>query len=133
MHYFDTKLNRPKYWTDIWNWLSHYIISFTTFSVVNKWFSGWNCDVFLSKDGSFNTLVNLIYDLGFAETLKGVDAVTIFAPTDEAFAKAFPGDTFKNLNSKKAKDIISRHIIAGATIKARTNLSSGWQTRFGKR
>jgi len=70
------------------------------------------------EDGSFNTLVNLIYDLGFAETLKGVDAVTIFAPTDEAFAKAFPGDTFKNLNSKKAKDIISRHIIAGATIKA---------------
>merc|ERR1712156_1320380 len=70
------------------------------------------------EDGSFNTLVNLIYDLGFAETLKGVEAVTIFAPTDEAFAKAFPGTTFKDLTSKQAKDIISRHIIVGATVKA---------------
>ena len=62
--------------------------------------------------------------------MKGVEAVTIFAPTDEAFAKAFPGNTFKDLTSKQAKDIISRHIIVGATVKARNNLSFGWETNL---
>jgi len=70
------------------------------------------------EDGSFNSFVNLVYDLGFAETLKGVESVTVFAPTDEAFAKAFPDGTFENLTSKQAKDIVSRHIIVGATVKA---------------
>ena len=96
----------------------------------NYSFYGSRCDIPSCKDGSFNSFVNLVYDLGFAETLKGVESVTVFAPTDEAFAKAFPDGTFENLTSKQAKDIVSRHIIVGATVKARTDISSGWQTEL---
>merc|ERR1712203_558827 len=35
--------------------------------------------------GSFTTLVKLVGDLGLVETLKGVEAATVFAPSDEAF------------------------------------------------
>merc|ERR1711997_1001203 len=37
--------------------------------------------------GAFTTLVKVVSDLGLVETLKGVEAVTIFAPSDDAFAK----------------------------------------------
>merc|ERR1739849_62514 len=37
--------------------------------------------------GAFTTLVKVVSDLGLVDTLKGVEAVTIFAPSDEAFAK----------------------------------------------
>merc|ERR1711997_1265006 len=37
--------------------------------------------------GAFTTLVKVVGDLGLVETLKGVEAVTIFAPSDDAFAK----------------------------------------------
>src|SRR5690348_18030183 len=37
--------------------------------------------------GSFNTLVTAIQKAGLVETLKGKGPFTVFAPTDEAFAK----------------------------------------------
>ena len=36
--------------------------------------------------GSFSTLIKIVTDLGLVPTLKGVDVVTIFTPSDEAFA-----------------------------------------------
>merc|ERR1712193_402734 len=41
--------------------------------------------------GSFKTLVKLVGDPGLVETLKGVEAATVFAPSDDAFAKLPPG------------------------------------------
>merc|ERR1711997_1283634 len=35
--------------------------------------------------GKFTTLVKLVSDLGLVETLKGVEAATVFAPSDDAF------------------------------------------------
>merc|ERR1712214_97390 len=39
--------------------------------------------------GAFTTLVKIVSDLGLVDTLKGAEALTVFAPSDEAFAK-FP-------------------------------------------
>lgn len=46
--------------------------------------------------GSFSTLVAAIKAAGLVETLKGKGPFTIFAPTDEAFAK-LPAGTVDGL------------------------------------
>merc|ERR1711913_2298 len=61
--------------------------------------------------GSFTTLVKIVSDLGLVETLKGVEAVTIFAPSDDAFAK-LPEGTLESLSAEDAKAIILRHVVA---------------------
>merc|ERR1711988_1918361 len=61
--------------------------------------------------GSFKTLVKLVGDLGLVETLKGVEAATVFAPSDDAFAKLPPG-TLESLTPEQAKAIVARHVIA---------------------
>ena len=46
--------------------------------------------------GEFTKLVKLVTDLGLVDTLKNAEAVTIFAPNDEAFAK-LPTGTLESL------------------------------------
>ena len=36
--------------------------------------------------GSFSTLVKIVSDLGLVDTLKNAEALTVFAPSDDAFA-----------------------------------------------
>ena len=48
--------------------------------------------------GSFKTLVAAVQAAGLVETLKGKGPFTVFAPTDEAFAKLPPG-TVENLKA----------------------------------
>merc|ERR1739838_467896 len=79
--------------------------------------------------GSFTTLVKIVSDLGLVETLKGVDAVTIFAPSDEAFAK-LPAGTIESLTTEQAKAIVSRHVVAGATVYA-ADVTTGAVGTFG--
>jgi len=61
--------------------------------------------------GSFTTLVKIVSDLGLAQTLKDAKAVTIFAPSDDAFAK-LPAGTLESLTADQAKAIILRHVVA---------------------
>jgi len=68
--------------------------------------------------GAFTTLVKIVSDLGLVDTLKGVDAATVFAPTDAAFAK-LPAGTLESLTADQAKAIIARHVIPGATVLAK--------------
>merc|ERR1712086_782142 len=79
--------------------------------------------------GAFTTLVKIVSDLGLVETLKGVDAVTIFAPSDEAFAK-LPAGTLESLTTEQAKAIVSRHVVAGATVYA-ADVTTGAVETFG--
>merc|ERR1712241_1283269 len=79
--------------------------------------------------GAFTTLVKIVSDLGLIPTLKGVDAVTIFAPSDEAFAK-LPAGTLESLTTEQAKAIVSRHVVAGATVKA-ADVTTGEVETFG--
>ena len=79
--------------------------------------------------GSFTKLVEIVTNLGLVETLKGVDSVTIFAPSDEAFAK-IPAGKLDNLTTKQAKAIIARHIIVGATVLS-ADFRNGTSGTFG--
>jgi uncharacterized surface protein with fasciclin (FAS1) repeats len=64
--------------------------------------------------GKFNTLVAAIEAAGLTETLKGAGPFTVFAPTDEAFAK-LPAGTVDALLKDKAKltKILTYHVVAG--------------------
>merc|ERR1712109_300312 len=79
--------------------------------------------------GSFTTLVKLVGDLGLVDTLKGVEAATVFAPSDDAFAK-LPEGTLESLTPEQAKAIVARHVIAGATVKA-ADVTTGSVGTFG--
>jgi uncharacterized surface protein with fasciclin (FAS1) repeats len=66
--------------------------------------------------GSFNTLVAAIEAAGLEETLKGPGPFTVFAPTDEAFAK-LPAGTVETLlkpeNKDKLVQILTYHVVPG--------------------
>merc|ERR1712149_97294 len=60
--------------------------------------------------GSFKTLVSIVSDLGLVDTLKGAEALTIFAPSDEAFAKIDP-EVLNSLTAEQKKTIVLRHVV----------------------
>jgi len=64
--------------------------------------------------GSFKTLVSLIKQAGLVDTLKGKGPFTVFAPTDEAFAKV-PKETLEALGKDKAKlaAVLTYHVVPG--------------------
>src|SRR5512134_3280758 len=64
--------------------------------------------------GSFKTLVAAVQAAGLVETLKGKGPFTVFAPTDEAFAK-LPAGTVEALLKDKAKlaAILTYHVVSG--------------------
>jgi uncharacterized surface protein with fasciclin (FAS1) repeats len=64
--------------------------------------------------GSFTTLVKAIQEAGLVETLKGKGPFTVFAPTDEAFAK-LPAGTLEGLLKDKAKlaSVLTYHVVPG--------------------
>lgn len=68
------------------------------------------------KAGSFNTLVTAVKAAGLVDTLKGKGPFTVFAPTDEAFAKLPKGtveDLLKPENKAKLASILTYHVVAG--------------------
>jgi uncharacterized surface protein with fasciclin (FAS1) repeats len=64
--------------------------------------------------GSFNTLVKAVQAAGLVDTLKGPGPFTVFAPTDEAFAK-LPAGTLESLlaNPEQLKKVLTYHVVAG--------------------
>ncbi len=66
--------------------------------------------------GSFKTLVAAVKAAGLAETLSGEGPFTVFAPTDEAFAK-LPAGTVESLlkpeNKAKLVSILTYHVVSG--------------------
>merc|ERR1712238_77532 len=67
--------------------------------------------------GSFTTLVKLLSDLGLVDALREAEAQTIFAPSDEAFAK-LPEGTLESLTPEQVLAIVLRHVVGGATVLA---------------
>jgi uncharacterized surface protein with fasciclin (FAS1) repeats len=66
--------------------------------------------------GSFNTLVAAVKAADLVETLKSEGPFTVFAPTDEAFAKLPAGtleDLLKPENKKKLQGILTYHVVSG--------------------
>jgi uncharacterized surface protein with fasciclin (FAS1) repeats len=69
--------------------------------------------------GSFKTLVTAVQKAGLVETLKGKGPFTVFAPTDEAFAK-IPKDQLDALLADKAAltKVLTYHVVAGKVMAA---------------
>ena len=69
--------------------------------------------------GSFNTLVTAVKAAGLVDTLKGPGPFTVFAPTDEAFAKLPPGTLDSLLaNPEKLKKVLTYHVVSGKVMAA---------------
>lgn len=69
--------------------------------------------------GSFNTLATALTEAGLIETLKGDGPFTVFAPTDEAFAKVPEADLKALLADKeKLKAVLTYHVVAGKVMAA---------------
>ncbi|GDX94943.1 hypothetical protein LBMAG47_06070 [Planctomycetia bacterium] len=71
--------------------------------------------------GSFKTLVAAVQAAGLVETLKGQGPFTVFAPTDEAFAK-LPAGTVETLlkpeNKEKLVAVLTYHVVPGKVMAA---------------
>jgi uncharacterized surface protein with fasciclin (FAS1) repeats len=71
--------------------------------------------------GSFGTLAKALAAADLVTTLKGVGPFTVFAPTDDAFAK-LPAGTLENLlkpeNRATLRRILTYHVVAGKVMAA---------------
>lgn len=85
--------------------------------------------------GSFNTLVAAVQAADLAGTLSGPGPFTVFAPTDEAFAK-LPADTLQSLLQPEAKDklagILTYHVVAGKVMAVDASKLTSAKTVQGK-
>ena len=85
--------------------------------------------------GSFNTLVAAVKAAGLVETLKGKGPFTVFAPTDEAFAK-LPAGTVESLLKPENKDklaaILTYHVVPGKVMAADVVKLTGAKTVQGQ-
>ncbi|END3382582.1 fasciclin domain-containing protein [Vibrio alginolyticus] len=74
-----------------------------------------------AKNGSFNTLVAAVKAAGLVDTLKGEGPFTVFAPTDDAFAK-LPDGTVDMLlmpeNKDKLVTVLTYHVVPGKVMAA---------------
>ena len=71
--------------------------------------------------GSFKTLASALTAAGLVDTLSSTGPFTVFAPTDDAFAK-IPADTIADLlkpeNKEKLAGILKYHVVAGKVTAA---------------
>lgn len=69
--------------------------------------------------GNFDTLVTAVQAAGLVETLKGDGPFTVFAPTDEAFAKIPEADLKALLANKEAlAGVLTYHVVPGKVMAA---------------
>ncbi len=71
------------------------------------------------KAGNFKTLVAAVQAAGLVDTLKGPSPFTVFAPTDEAFAK-IPKATLDGLLADKAllTAVLGYHVLSSTVVRA---------------
>ena len=69
--------------------------------------------------GNFKTLVTAVKAAGLVDTLKSKGPFTVFAPTDDAFAK-LPKGTVEGLlkDIPKLKTVLTYHVVAGKVMAA---------------
>jgi uncharacterized surface protein with fasciclin (FAS1) repeats len=74
-----------------------------------------------SASGIFHTLVAAVTAAGLVETLQGEGPFTVFAPTDDAFAR-LPAGTLQELlkpeNKSRLGAILTYHVVAGKVTAA---------------
>ena len=85
--------------------------------------------------GKFNTLVAAVKAAGLVDTLKGPGPFTVFAPTDEAFAKLPAGaleDLLKPENKAKLQSILTYHVVPGKVMARDVSEAQLRQDRRGE-
>ena len=85
--------------------------------------------------GQFKTLAAALQAAGLVDTLKGKGPFTVFAPTDEAFAKLPAGtveDLLKPENKAKLQAILTYHVVAGRVTAAQVMKMSSAKTLNGE-
>jgi uncharacterized surface protein with fasciclin (FAS1) repeats len=69
--------------------------------------------------GSFKTLATALQAAGLVDTLKGPGPFTVFAPTDDAFAKIPKADLDALLKDKaKLTAVLTYHVVPGRVVAA---------------
>jgi transforming growth factor-beta-induced protein len=85
--------------------------------------------------GSFKTLAAALQAAGLVDTLKGKGPFTVFAPTDEAFAKLPAGtveDLLKPENKEKLVAILTYHVVPGKVLAAQVTKMNSAKTVNGQ-
>src|SRR5579863_7342478 len=85
--------------------------------------------------GSFKTLAAALQAAGLVDTLKGKGPFTVFAPTDEAFAKLPAGtveDLLKPENKEKLVAILTYHVVPGRDLAAQVTKMTSAKTVNGQ-
>jgi len=86
-------------------------------------------------DGRFTTLVAAVQAAGLVETLKGDGPFTVFAPTDDAFAK-LPAGTVEELlkpeNLETLQNILLYHVVPGKVMAADVTALESAETASGQ-
>jgi uncharacterized surface protein with fasciclin (FAS1) repeats len=88
--------------------------------------------------GSFKTLARLLTDADLIGVMKGPGPYTVFAPTDEAFAKV-PADVLAGLGKDKAKlaEVLKYHVLTSkwttddVKLVKQTGTAQGKSVTFG--
>jgi uncharacterized surface protein with fasciclin (FAS1) repeats len=85
--------------------------------------------------GKFQTLVAALKAAGLVDTLKGSGPFTVFAPTDQAFAK-LPAGTLQTLlkleNKAKLQSILTYHVVPGKVMSGDAAKLSSAKTVEGR-
>lgn len=73
----------------------------------------------LAEQAGFTTLVTAVRAAGLEDALSGEGPFTVFAPTDEAFAK-LPEGTIESLlaQPEKLKKVLLYHVVSGSVMAA---------------
>jgi uncharacterized surface protein with fasciclin (FAS1) repeats len=83
--------------------------------------------------GQFKTLVTAVKAAGLVDTLKGEGPFTVFAPTDEAFAKVPKEKLDALLKDKKALTaVLTYHVVPGKVLAADVVKLDSAKTAQGK-
>lgn len=85
--------------------------------------------------GTFQTLVAAVRAAGLVETLQGEGPFTVFAPTDEAFAKLPAGtveELLKEENREQLISILTYHVVPGKLLAEEVLQLKGAETAQGQ-
>ncbi|MFQ3185347.1 fasciclin domain-containing protein [Marinomonas primoryensis] len=99
------------------------VASFVFMSVAHADHHGMKKDIVdvAVENGSFTTLVAAVKAAGLVDTLKSEGPFTVFAPTDDAFAK-LPKGTVEMLLKPENKDqlvaVLTYHVVSGSVMAA---------------
>ena len=87
-------------------------------------FANDDCTKVLTDDGRFGTLLTAVTKAGLVETLQGDGPFTIFAPTDEAFAK-IPAETLNTV--LEDQDLLSATLLRHVAPQAKFHRGLVWE------